>query len=69
MLTLENVRKGRGYTQEYMASQLSVAVSTYNQYENGTRSVPRKIAESVAKVLGVEIGEIFLATKFTVSKI
>lgn len=66
--SLEDVRKENGFTQEYMAGQLKIAVSTYNQYENGARSVPKEIAEAAATILGVAVSEIFLPTKFTVSK-
>lgn len=66
--TLEHIRKENGLTQEYMASQLEIAVSTYNQYENGVRSIPCNIAVKAADILGVKINDIFLPTKFTVSK-
>lgn len=66
--SLEDVRKERGYTQEQMAAMLEVAVSTYNQYENGARGVPKDIAEKASDILGVKLREIFSPTKFTVSK-
>lgn len=67
--SLEEVRKEKGLTQEQMAANLDIALSTYNQYENGARSVPRSIAEAAAKILGVSVEDIFLPTKFTISKI
>lgn len=67
--SLEKARKEKGLTQEQMAANLEIAVSTYNQYENGARSVPRETAEAAAKLLGVSIDDIFLPTKFTTSKI
>ena len=66
--SLEDVRKAKDLTQEDMARELNVAVSTYNQYENGARSVPREKAELAAAVLGVSVSDIFLPTKFTISK-
>lgn len=66
--TLECVRKERGFTQEQMATKLKIAVSTYNQYETGNRSVPADIAKSICEILKVDISFIFLPIKFTVSK-
>ena len=66
---LEQVRKSKKITQEYIANKVGIAISTYCQYENGVRNVPREIAEKVAGILGVSINEIFLPEKFTVSKI
>lgn len=67
--SLEKARKEKGLTQEQMAANLEIAVSTYNQYENGARSVPRSVAEAAANILGVNVEDIFLPTKFTTSKI
>lgn len=66
--SLEDVRKEKGLTQEQMATSLEIAVSTYNQYENGARNVPKSIADAAAHILGVKVEEIFLPTKFTTSK-
>lgn len=51
-----------------MAKLLDVAVSTYNQYERGTRSIPCLIAEKISSILEVSCDEIFLPIKFTISK-
>lgn len=66
MRQIEDVRKAKGFTQEYVANNVGVAISSYNQYETGARSIPADVAERIASVLGVEIGEIFLPVKFTV---
>ena len=66
MRQIEDVRKARGFTQEYVASNIGVATSSYNQYETGARSIPADIAERIANVLGVEVSEIFLPVKFTI---
>lgn len=68
MRQIEDVRKAKGFTQEYVASAVGVATSSYNQYETGARSIPAEIAEKIATVLGVEREEIFLPVKFTISK-
>lgn len=62
------MRVDKGLTQEYMAKELSVAISTYNQYENGIRNVPTEAAKKIANILETEVDKIFLPTKFTVSK-
>lgn len=66
MRQIEAVRKAKGYTQEYVANNIGVATSSYNQYETGARCIPADVAERIASVLGVETGEIFLPAKFTV---
>lgn len=68
MRQIEDVRKAKGFTQEYVANAVGVATSSYNQYETGARSIPAEIAEKIAAVLGVEREEIFLPVKFTISK-
>lgn len=68
MRQIEDIRKAKGFTQEYVAGIVGVATSSYNQYETGARSIPADIAQRIADVLGVERDEIFLPTKFTVSK-
>lgn len=69
MNKLQEIRAKKGYTQEFMAKMLCIGVSTYNQYENNVRGVPLKVAKKAANVLDVQINDIFLPTKFTVSKI
>lgn len=66
MRQIEDVRKAKGYTQEYVANNVGVAISSYNQYETGARSIPADVAERIANVLGVELNEIFLPVKFTI---
>jgi len=68
MRQIEDVRKAKGFTQEYVAGAVGVATSSYNQYETGARSIPADIAQRIADVLGVKREDIFLPTKFTVSK-
>lgn len=68
MSKIEDIRKAKGYTQEFVASAVGIATSSYNQYETGARNIPADIAQRIADTLGVEVGEIFLPTKFTISK-
>ncbi len=68
MTSLERIRKARGLTQNDVASHSGVAVSTYSMYENGLRPVPANVAQAIAAALECEIGDIFLPSKFTVSK-
>lgn len=69
MTSLASLRKKAGITQEEMAQNLGIGISTYNQYENSQRNIPYQIAEKIAKILNVSVDQIFLPTKFTVSKI
>ena len=41
-MNLKKIRKERGFSQRYMADQLKIGISTYNQYENSNR---KKIAD------------------------
>lgn len=66
MGTIEDIRRAKGYTQERVAKTAGIAVSSYNQYETGARSVPADVAQHVADVLGVEVSDIFLPKKFAV---
>lgn len=68
MMTLCELRKQHGYTQEQLATKLKIGVSTYNQYENGTRSVPAPVAEAISTLFGVQTADIFSPKYFTVSK-
>lgn len=68
MKRIEDIRKAKGFTQEFVAGAVGIATSSYNQYETGARNIPADIAQRIADVLGVETGEIFLPIKFTVSK-
>jgi len=66
---LEELRVAKGLTQEAVATHAGIAVSTYSQYENGRRTVPLEIAESISGFIGCDLSEIFLPRKFTVSKL
>lgn len=65
---LETLRTDKGLTQEELAANVGIAVSTYSMYANGHRMIPRKVAERIAHVLDCELDDIFLPEKFTVSK-
>lgn len=69
MDSLEKMRREANMTQQYIADQLGIAVSTYSQYETGARGVPRERAERICKLLNCEVKDIFLPERFTVSKI
>ena len=65
-MSLKTIRKQIGFSQRYMANRLNIGVSTYNQYENNNRKIPINIAEAIAKILNVTVGDIFLPTWFTI---
>lgn len=66
--TLSNIRKNKGLSQEDIAGQLGVGISTYCQYETGKRSIPYDVVDKLCKILDIKKDEIFLPTKFTLSK-
>ena len=63
---IEGARTARGFTQEQVAKSVGVPLSSYNQYETGARSVPAEIAEKIARVLRVDVEDIFLPLKFSI---
>lgn len=65
-MNLKKIRKERGFSQRYMADQLKIGISTYNQYENSNRKIPIDKAKDIAKILNMKIEDIFLPTWFTI---
>lgn len=62
------IRKSKGYSQENMANELNIGISTYCQYETGKRNIPRDIVSRICNILDVKIDDIFLPVRFTISK-
>lgn len=65
---LAEIREDKKKTQQEMADMLGIAVSTYCQYETGKRNLPVEIVNKISKILNININDIFLPTRFTVSK-
>ena len=59
---LIEIRKKRGYTQEYMAKELNIARTTYTGYENGNFSPSLEIAMEIKKILNYKKDDIFLTS-------
>lgn len=59
---LIEIRKKRGYTQEYMAKELNIARTTYTGYENGNFSPSLEIAMKIKKILNYKKDDIFLTS-------
>ena len=59
---LIEIRKKRGYTQEYMAQELKIARTTYTGYENGNFSPSLEIAMHLKKILNYKKDDIFLVS-------
>lgn len=64
-MLLKKIRKEKGFSQSYMAKRLNIGVTTYYQYENGGRKIPKDTAIAIAKILNKKIYDIFLPIKFT----
>lgn len=64
-MLLKELRKRKGFSQQYMANKLDIGLTTYCQYENGGRKIPENVAVIIAKILDVNIYDIFLPFKFT----
>lgn len=65
-MNLKTLRKRKGFSQRYMANQLNIGISTYNQYENSNRKIPIDKAKGIAKILNTNINDIFLPSWFTI---
>ncbi|MBR2140354.1 MAG: helix-turn-helix transcriptional regulator [Phascolarctobacterium sp.] len=61
-------REKSGLTQRSMAEKLKISVSAYNDYENGKKTCTKKVAEDISKILKIDLHQIFLPARFTVSK-
>lgn len=69
MKSIVELRSEKGITQQELAKILGIAESTLSYYETGQRQLPYVTANKIAAILDVRIDEIFLPTRFTVSKI
>ncbi|CAA7390207.1 hypothetical protein CHRY9393_02508 [Chryseobacterium fistulae] len=58
MEKLKNLRKQRGFSQEYMSRIISTDTSNYSRKENGDVKIYDEEWEKLAKALGVEVEEI-----------
>lgn len=56
---LIQLRKQKGYTQEYMASSLFMDVSSYNRREKGLINISEKEWDKIAIILDVSKEEIY----------
>lgn len=62
-MTLKELRKKRGMTQEQLANRLGIARSLISKYENGKISPTITTAFRMAEILGCGIDEIVQALK------
>lgn len=68
MISLKDIRLKNNKTQQQMADLLNIGLTTYHQYEKSERDIPYKVANKIADIFQMKIDEIFLPTRFTVSK-
>ena len=66
--TIENLRKLIDINQVEMAKKLNIPISTYNVYENGRRTVPVDVVVKIAKILDVDVEEIFRPVNYIVCR-
>ena len=52
--TLMKIRKQKGYSAQYMATQLNKSRGYYSHLENGTRNFPEELIGQVAGILEVD---------------
>lgn len=68
MIDLKEIRLQNNKTQQEMADLLGIGLTTYHQYESTDRDVPYIVAKKIAEIFQVNIEDIFLPTRFTLSK-
>ena len=56
---IQKLRKARGLTQSQLAEKISVEVVTISRIENGSRFPVKENIENIAKVLDVQIKDLF----------
>lgn len=55
---LRNIRVSKGLTQLQIALEVEIDTTTISKYELGTRCPNLKVADKIAKVLGVHLSEL-----------
>lgn len=55
---IRSLRLLRGYSQEYMASELDVTQTTYSRIETDKQKLTAPVLERLAQVLGVSVADI-----------
>ncbi|OLS02918.1 helix-turn-helix transcriptional regulator [Tissierella creatinophila] len=68
MFDLKEIRLKNNKTQQQMADMLNIGLTTYHQYETSDRDIPYLIAKKIADIFEVNLEDIFLPTRFTLSK-
>ncbi|PPA85911.1 XRE family transcriptional regulator [Brevibacillus laterosporus] len=66
---LKRKRLEKGYTVEAMAQLLGIPAGYYSQIENGQRGLSVERGMQIAKILGVEVEEIFLTSRYAIRKV
>ncbi|CDE54993.1 dNA-binding helix-turn-helix protein [Clostridium sp. CAG:269] len=64
---LIEIRTKKGYTQEQMANELSVARTTYTGYEKGNVAPSLEVALNIKKILKYKNDDIFLNSDVSVA--
>ena len=65
--TIKELRRLVDLNQVEMAKKINIPISTYNVYENGKRKVPKEVVVKIARILEVDVEEIFMPVNFIVS--
>ena len=56
---LFNLRKERGFSQEYLALEAGLDKSAIGKYENAKRCINIRTASKLAEILGVKLSQLF----------
>ncbi|ACV63242.1 transcriptional regulator, XRE family [Desulfofarcimen acetoxidans DSM 771] len=60
---IRKIRKAKGITSCYVAKKLGMSPGGYSDIERGRRKLSAERVEKIAKILEIDIGEIFYSSK------
>lgn len=67
--SLADIRRSAGFTIEEAAKKLGIPMGYLSHIENGKRSISEERAYQIAALYGVEVGAIFLPSRYSVRKV
>ena len=65
-LTIKRIRQQKGYSQEFMATQLNITQASYARMENQQINLSAARLQKIAEVLETDAANLFGASKLTI---
>lgn len=64
-MRLDEIRRARKFSQEFMAKQMGISRSTYIKMETNPQNITMEQAANLAKILNVDVDDIIFLTEST----